>query len=578
MGAIYLPIVSEFRDKGVEDAQRGLAGLSKKSGGFASSIGKAMKVAGAALLAVGAAAGAAALVGVEFAKAAAEDEAAATKLAGALKRSAGATDAQVAATEQAITQMAMATGVADDQLRPALESLVRGSGDLALAQQDLGLALDIAAATGKDVTTVADAMAKAYNGNLVSLAKLDPQVRKVVAGGGDLDDVMQHVAQTFRGAASDAANTTQGKMRRLSVAFDEAKEAIGYRLLPILSRLVDWFLTRVMPTVERVMAVFDRRGLSGVWQMVTATASEQFPRLLAYLADVGRQLLETVGRWGQAFLDWIGPRIGPMLAKLGELVAAAANWLIDTGLPKLVAKLQQLGDALVAWIGPRIKPILGKLGEVIGAIAEWVVTQALPKLAVQAAKLQWALTSWAWRLLPDVLAGIGSFIVELVKRIPGLFRNLLAAMADMGGRLFGALLGAFGSIGSGVFDGLKTALVSALNAALNAIESGLNFAIRGLNTILDGIDRAAGPWVNFGDIPEVSLPSVALASGGIVTGPTVALIGEAGPEAVIPLDRMPGPSVVVNVSGALDPVAVAGQIRRILNDDARRRTGTLAIP
>jgi len=88
------------------------------------------------------------------------------------------------------------------------------------------------------------------------------------------------------------------------------------------------------------------------------------------------------------------------------------------------------------------------------------------------------------------------------------------------------------------------------------MEKGLNFAIKGLNIILDGIDKAAGPWVNFGTIPNVSLPR--LAEGGIVTSPTIAMIGEGnGPEAVILLSKLGsmgfggGAGITVNVSGGI---------------------------
>jgi hypothetical protein len=56
----------------------------------------------------------------------------------------------------------------------------------------------------------------------------------------------------------------------------------------------------------------------------------------------------------------------------------------------------------------------------------------------------------------------------------------------------------------------------------------------------------------------------ALANGGIVTGPTLALIGEAGPEAVVPLDRMGGGNVTINVNGG-DPEAVVQALRRYMN-------------
>lgn len=575
MGAIYLPIVSEFRDQGVQDATQGLGKLSKQSGRFSTAIGKSMKVAGMAIAGVAAGVGAAAVVGFQLAKAAAEDEAAATKLAGALKRSAGATAGQVAATEKLIGQMALATGVADDELRPAMESLVRGSGDIATASKDLGLALDIAAGSGKDVGSVADALSQAYGGNLRALGALDPQVRKMVKEGASLDEVMGQLASTFGGAAAEGANTTEGKMRRLGIAFDEAKESVGAKLLPVLTKLVDWFMGSVMPTVERVMRVFDRRGLAGVWDLVTRTARDAFPKLLTLLADVGRRLLDQLAAWGQAFVDWIGPRIGPMLQKLGELVGKAANWLLDEGLPLLVDKLIQLGDALVRWIGPQIPPMLKELAKLVVAINRWIITEAYPKVVAQAARLAGALLGWLVDLLPQAVRGLAGFVSELAGKLPGLFMDLLATMgrlgADLGAGLINGVVGALKNLGNFSLDVGR----SFANAIIGFVNDQV---IDRINSLLEFTIDPPGPGsltLNPPDIPRIP----ALAAGGIVTSPTLALIGEAGPEAVVPLDRMAGRGgpVVINVNGALDPVAVATQIRRLLNDDARRRTGSIAI-
>jgi hypothetical protein len=69
------------------------------------------------------------------------------------------------------------------------------------------------------------------------------------------------------------------------------------------------------------------------------------------------------------------------------------------------------------------------------------------------------------------------------------------------------------------------------NGVISAFETAINFAVRGLN----GLIRAANkvPFVDIPQISEISIPR--LAKGGIVTSPTLALIGEAGPEAVVPL-------------------------------------------
>jgi hypothetical protein len=142
--------------------------------------------------------------------------------------------------------------------------------------------------------------------------------------------------------------------------------------------------------------------------------------------------------------------------------------------------------------------------------------------------------------------------------------------------VFGAVKTGFAELadlGKAIFDGIGGAFKGVINAVISAMEKGLNFAIKGLNTILDGIDKAAGPWVNFGSIPEVKLPR--LAEGGITTGPTIAMIGEKGPEAVIPLDRLGsmggGMTLNVNVTSA-NPDDVVAALQRWV-----RNNGSLAL-
>jgi hypothetical protein len=75
--------------------------------------------------------------------------------------------------------------------------------------------------------------------------------------------------------------------------------------------------------------------------------------------------------------------------------------------------------------------------------------------------------------------------------------------------------------------------------------------------------------VNFGEIPNVKLPR--LAEGGITTGPTIAMIGEKGPEAVIPLDKlenMGGPTINITVTSA-DPNAVVAALQQYVRSNNR---------
>jgi hypothetical protein len=215
------------------------------------------RVAGAAFAAAAVAAGAYAIkIGVEGVKAALEDEQSQLKLAQSLEKATGATKAQIAATETSIDKMARATGVADDQLRPALARLSLSTGDLSKAQDLLSLALDISAQTGKPLEGVANALGKAYDGNNAALSRLGVGLSAAELKTMTFTDVQSKLTDLFGGAAAENADTYAGRMARLQVVFDEAKEAIGARLLPIIENLVTLIVDKVAPNLEKFAQLF----------------------------------------------------------------------------------------------------------------------------------------------------------------------------------------------------------------------------------------------------------------------------------------------------------------------------------
>lgn len=216
--------------------------------GFGGKMEKFGKVAAAAFAAAAAAAVAyAGKLAIEGVQAAIEDEAAQNRLANALKNVTGATNSQIKAVEDQILQMSLAYGIADDQLRPAYQRLATATGSLEESNKALGLALDISAATGKSVEAVANALAKAYEGNTGALGRLGIGLSTAEMKSLGLDGTMQKLAETFGGAATVQANTLEGQIARLKVTFDEAKESVGQGLLPIVKSLMDYFVNTLIP-------------------------------------------------------------------------------------------------------------------------------------------------------------------------------------------------------------------------------------------------------------------------------------------------------------------------------------------
>jgi hypothetical protein len=229
--AIRIPIISDFDSKGIEKAVKQFEQLKTTGEKAQFGLEKAAGPAGVALVGLAAAAGFAT-------NAAIQDAAAQDQLAGVLQRQTGATKAQVAETEAFISSLSRATAMADDELRPALAQLVNATGNLQTSQTLLRRAQDLAVATNSDLATAVDAVAKGYNGQTKGLAKLDPSLRDAIASGASFDQIMQQVAQTTGGAAAEAANTTAGRFKTLSIQFGELQETIGAKLLPVAEKLV----------------------------------------------------------------------------------------------------------------------------------------------------------------------------------------------------------------------------------------------------------------------------------------------------------------------------------------------------
>ena len=227
---VYLAADTANFKRNMDSAERS----AKDFGSSADRVGSGLaNVLGPALLAAGVAAAAmAAKFAVDGVKAFVEDEAAAAKLATTLGNL-GFADA-TAGVEGMIDAQQRLTGVADDQLRPAFDRLVRSTQSIGEATNALKIAQDISAGTGKSLESVAAALGKAYDGNTVGLGKLGIGLDAATLRAGNMKEIMAALSTTFEGQASTAAGTYQGQINRLGVAFDELKESFGRGFLTSL--------------------------------------------------------------------------------------------------------------------------------------------------------------------------------------------------------------------------------------------------------------------------------------------------------------------------------------------------------
>jgi len=241
--AIRIPIITDFQGDGIKKTYAEFKNLSTNAERASFVMKRAMIPATAAVTALG-------VELVQAAKAAAADQAAQAQLARQLVASTNATTAQVKENEDFISSLQMTAAVADDELRPALASLVRGTGDLELAQTALQTVLDVSAATGKGVQEVADAVSKAYGGNTKAIKQLSPELFGLIKDGASVNEVMQSLNGTFGGASEAAAKSAQGSFKKISIALGEIQETIGNQVLPYMTKLTD-SLTNIATWVNK---------------------------------------------------------------------------------------------------------------------------------------------------------------------------------------------------------------------------------------------------------------------------------------------------------------------------------------
>jgi hypothetical protein len=453
---LSIPIVSSFDGSGIDKAKKEFAQLDGAAAKTKFAFKKALIPATAAVGALGAAL-------FDAGKGAVEDAAAQDVLAAALTRNTAATDAQIKANEDWISTQGKLLGVTDSDLRPAIAKLATQTGDLAKAQELAALSMDIAAATGKPLAAVTDAVARAAGGNTKALAKLDPKLKGLITDGLDAEGAMSVLADTFGGAATTKAGTAEGQFQRLKVSLDETKESIGAALLPIIEKV------------------------------------------LPFLAKMG---------------DWAANNTGAFLTIAGVIGGIAGAVLL-----------------------------------VNGAIAAWTaITTAAT--AVQAAFN----AVLALNPITLIVIGIGLLIAALAAayfKFEG-FRNIVDSVFKFIGKAVSGSIDLIKSYFTGVL-GFYKAMFNGIASLWNNTFGKLSFKIP---SFVPGIGGKGF------DVPNIPM----LAEGGIISQATLAVVGEAGPEAVIPLNRMGefgmggGSNVTINVNGG-DPQAVVAALRTYMRQN-----------
>jgi hypothetical protein len=203
------------------------------------------------------------------------------------------------------------------------------------------LALDISSATGKPLEAVANALGKAYDGNLASLGRLGLGIDQSILKSKDFDLVFNTLTDTFGGFADNEAQSAEKAFARIKIATDEVQEQIGAALLPVIQELTAFILTDVVPVIQSFVD-----GLTGEDSLKDGLTESQ----------------ETAIEWGKK----IRGIIGTVIELKDELIAVAAV----IGTLFVVSKISAAVVATIAIINTLIKAYnLLKASAIVAGVA-----------------------------------------------------------------------------------------------------------------------------------------------------------------------------------------------------------------
>lgn len=348
-----------------------------------------------------------------------------------------------------------------------------------------------------------------------------------------IQPVIEKLGQGFSDTISKHISPFIQKILDMASSFYEFYQVVVQYVSPVISFIVEE-LTRVLaPTLEYIGEVFrilfntvaDIFGgiadfVKGVYDIITGVLTSDMDKIFEGFTETGDAIMNI---------------LSSLLTALLDLTVAVLKVIWDT----IVAIFQAIWDGIVAIFAP--------IGEWFAA--RWIdITVALANVAVWIGNM----FQKAWDALTSIFSSIGTWFGERWNDVTTALANVATWFGNIFRSAFDAVKNAFSTIGSffsGVWSTVQSIFVnagqmvgsavggafrSAVNAVLGTIENVVNGFIGMINGVLDTVRGLPGlGWV--GSVGYVSLPR--LARGGIVDSPTIAMIGEAGKEAVVPLEN-----------------------------------------
>jgi len=545
--------------------QQDLAGAQTKTVGAMKNIGKASAAAAASI------ATAAFAASVELVKGITKQS---VELYSSFEQSVGgaetlfkdAADTVLANADRAFETAGISANAYLEQANSLAGSLLQSTGGNAakaaeLADRAMQSMSDNSAKIGTDIQMIQDAYQSMARGQFVLLDNLKlgyggtkSEMERLIADASQMTEEMNKLGVTVDATSMDFGNmvnaiaVVQEHMGIAGTTIEEAYNTIAGSQKMFQAAKEDFIRGLADPNAD-IGALFDKASKAAMAYAKNLGAT--IKRLLPNIANAVR---DVIGAIAEALPDIINEFI-PMLA---TTVLDVMVVLLDN-LPAIIDALVQAMDKIVLAIMERLPQILTSLTQAILSIFVALtspenmqvaiqcmimlftaIVQALPQILEQLALAQEEIITNLVDFLTDpvtietvLIAGFELF-KALVSAVPKILDLLISAWGDLFSKLWETLKTNFTEFAGKFGKGIGNALINAINGMLGFIQDFLNGPINAINGALGALNQI--PGVNIGQLSTITIGRIpALAAGGLVTSPTTALIGEAGPEAVIPL-------------------------------------------
>ena len=472
-----------------------------------------------------------------------------------------------------ISNLEATSGVLDSQLRPAMQSLLTTTGSVSKSQELLGLALDVSAGSGENLVSVSNDIAQAFVGNTKGLRKYNLGLSQTELKAASFADLQEKLTTLFAGQNAAALDTYAGKISLIKVAYDNLQETVGKGLVDSFALLagdtgigkatqaIDDFGKAIADTVYGIASI-----VAEIQRLDTSLSGGTIGRLIAWSikyspANILRNLGAAQSIKPQPFstpMTISGQSTTNSLSAIEKLRAAAEEAAIKRAKELAALQKKQIDNAKKLAAEAAKKLALDKASAFLNQ-ANKIFDMDRIQLAAAAMAKQTEEDRVRIRLKTNILE-LEDAISE--GNIQGAAR--FAAMITQDAALLGVLRDtafSFADVPNPFAEWLAS-----LQAALAALLALAN--VKPTTTIMGTPNNNYVGGTYLGpDVYQSTLTGRALenklakndafatmATGGIVTEATMALIGEAGPEAVIPLNKMGSMGstyVTVNISGSV---------------------------